>query len=88
MASVASQLIQEVTAHAQSDSLEDAWKKYARTVLTFRITYVLLIGSICFGHYYAHHQELVTMLLITTLVISFCKEGGGSVNVNLWFYTS
>jgi len=35
MASVASQLIQEVTAHAQSDSLEDA-----QTVLTFRITYV------------------------------------------------
>jgi len=26
MASVASQLIEEVTAHAQSDSLEDAWE--------------------------------------------------------------
>jgi len=25
------------------------------------------------------------MMLITTLVISFCKYGGGSVNVNLWF---
>jgi len=25
------------------------------------------------------------MLLITTLVVSFCKDGGGSVNVNLWF---
>ena len=35
MASVASQLIEEGTAHAQSDSLEDA-----QTVLTFRITYV------------------------------------------------
>jgi len=32
---------------------------------------VLLIGSTCFGHYYAHHQELVTMVLITTLVVSF-----------------
>jgi len=35
------------------------------------ITYnfiVLLIGSTCFGHYYAHHQELATMILITTLV--------------------
>ena len=29
---------------------------------------VLLIGSTCFGHYYAHHQELATMMLITTLV--------------------
>jgi len=33
--SVASQLIEEVTAPAQSDSLEDA-----QSVLTFRITYV------------------------------------------------
>jgi len=32
---------------------------------------VLLIGSICFGHYYAHHQELAIMMLITTLVVSF-----------------
>ena len=27
---------------------------------------VLLIGWTCFGHYYAHHQELATMMLITT----------------------
>jgi len=46
---------------------------------------VLLIGSTCFGHYYAHHQELATIVLITTLVVSFCKDGGGSVNVKLWF---
>ena len=26
---------------------------------------VLLIGSTCFGHYYAHHQELATIMLIT-----------------------
>jgi len=25
------------------------------------------------------------MMLITTLVISFCKDGGGSVNANIWF---
>ena len=31
----------------------------------------LLIGSACFGHYYAHHQELATMILITTFVVSF-----------------
>jgi len=24
-------------------------------------------------------------MLIATLVILFCKDGGGSVNVNLWF---
>jgi len=24
-------------------------------------------------------------MLITTLVASFCKDGGGSVNVKLWF---
>jgi len=28
---------------------------------------VLLVGSTCFGQYYAHHQELVTMMLITTI---------------------
>ena len=31
---------------------------------------VLLIDSTCFGHYYANHQELATMVLITTLVVS------------------
>jgi len=25
------------------------------------------------------------MMLITTLVVSFYKDGGGNVNVNLWF---
>ena len=40
---------------------------------------VLLIGSTCFGHYYAHHQELKTMMLIITMVVSFlvcCYVGG------------
>ena len=46
---------------------------------------VLLIGSTCFRHYYAHHQELTTKMLITTLVVSSCKDGRGSVNVKLWF---
>ena len=32
---------------------------------------VLLIGSTRFGHYCAHDQELATVMLITTLVISF-----------------
>jgi len=45
----------------------------------------LLIGTICFEHYYAHHQELATVMLITKLVVSFCKDGGVSSNVNLWF---
>jgi len=30
---------------------------------------VLHIGSTCFGHYYAHHQELANIMLITTLVV-------------------
>ena len=32
---------------------------------------VLLIGSTRFGHYYAHHPELATIRLVTTLVVSF-----------------
>jgi len=32
-----------------------------------------------------HHQELAIIMLITTLVLSFCKDGGVSVRVNLWF---
>ena len=39
----------------------------------------------CFGHYYAYHQELATIMLITTLIVSFCKDGRGSDNVKLWF---
>ena len=27
---------------------------------------VLLIGLTCFGHYYVHHQELATIMLIVT----------------------
>jgi len=46
---------------------------------------LLLIGSTCVGHYYAHHQELATMMLISTMAVSFYKDGGGSVNVKLWF---
>ena len=30
---------------------------------------VLLIGSTCFGHYYAHHQELATIMLVTTTLV-------------------
>ena len=25
-------------------------------------------------------------MLITALVVSFCKDGGGNVNVKLWFF--
>jgi len=27
------------------------------------VFFLLLIDSTCFGHYYAHHQELATLLL-------------------------
>jgi hypothetical protein len=29
----------------------------------------LVIGSTCFGHHYAHHQELATIPLITTWAV-------------------
>ena len=32
---------------------------------------VLHTGSTCFGQYYAHHHEFATVMLITTLVVSF-----------------
>jgi hypothetical protein len=34
---------------------------------------------------YAHHQELPTVMLITTLVVWFCKDGSDSIHVTLWF---
>jgi len=43
---------------------------------------VLLVGSTCFGHYYANHQELASIMLITTLVVAFCKDGGVRVDYN------
>jgi len=30
-------------------------------------------------------MPIATMMLITTLVVSFCKDGGVSISVNLWF---
>jgi len=27
---------------------------------------MLMLGSTCFGHHYAHHQELTTIELVTT----------------------
>jgi len=36
-------------------------------------------------HYYAHHLELTTIMLITTFVVSFCKDGRDSANIKVWF---
>jgi len=36
-----------------------------------RASQTLTIGSKCFGQYYAHHQELTTIPLITTLTVPF-----------------
>ena len=38
--------------------------------ITYYFT-VILRDSNCFGRYYVHHQELVTIMLITTLDVSF-----------------
>jgi len=46
---------------------------------------VLLIGSTYFRHYYAHYQELATIMLITRLVVSFSNDGGVSIIVKLWY---
>jgi len=29
---------------------------------------MLMLGSTCFGHHYAHHQELTTIALVTTFI--------------------
>ena len=43
----------------------------------------VIYKSLCY--YYAYHQELATVMLINTLVVSFYKDGGGIVNVKLCF---
>jgi hypothetical protein len=37
---------------------------------------VLLIGSTCFGHCYAHHRELTTIVLITTRAVGYSIQPG------------
>jgi len=46
---------------------------------------ILMLDSTCFGHCYAHHQELTTIVLITTLAVPFlgccwlevrCRQAG------------
>ena len=40
-----------------------------------------MIGSTCFGHCYAHNQELTTIVLITTRAVPFlgCRDEGYSL---------
>jgi len=35
---------------------------------------IFTIRSTCFGHCYAHHQELTTIVLITTRSVRLCKD--------------
>ena len=61
----------------------DIWrKKPTRCHLLF---YCTSYSSTCFWHYYANHQELVTTMLITTLVVSIYKDECVSFNVKLCF---
>ena len=42
---------------------------YLRNKIQLDATYyfiILMLGSTCFGHRYAHHQELTTIALVTT----------------------
>jgi len=34
---------------------------------------MLVLGSTCFGHHYAHHQELTTIALVTTYAVWFWR---------------
>ena len=36
---------------------------------------ILIIGSTCFGHCYANHHELTTVVLVITLAVQFFKDG-------------
>jgi len=43
---------------------------------------ILIICSTCFRHFYAHRQELTTVVLITTWPIRFCRDAWGGVSVS------
>jgi len=54
----------------KGEIVKDNWRMKNQLDVTYYFI-VLLIGSTCFGQYYVHHQELATVMLITTLVVSF-----------------
>jgi len=62
-------LAQEIPPHHNSQTLF-LLKNKSQVDATYQFI-VILIGSTCFGRYYAYHQELTTIILITTLVVSF-----------------
>ena len=68
MASVTSQVIEEVTAHAQV-IVSRMRERYAQTVLTFQITYVQI-------------QALTTVLIYISLVLSSQKICYGTRSTN------
>jgi len=47
-----------------SETLQNITEKKNQLDATYYFI-ALLIGSTCFGHYYAHHQQLTTLVLIT-----------------------
>ena len=55
----------------QSSESHDSNVDYHIELIATYYFIVLLIGSTCFGHYYANHQRLTTLMLITTLAVSF-----------------
>ena len=42
------------------------WLKYKIQLDAIYYFIMLVLGSTCFGHHYAHHQELTTIALVTT----------------------
>jgi len=82
MASVASQLIEEVTAHAQGDSLEDAREICAdgtylsNNLRTYINTYIIYISdhvqNIYFIHDCLHYTKIFTLLCILHIYFERC----------------
>ena len=48
--------------------MHGTYTKIDNTTRCHLLFIVLLIGSTCFAHYYAHHQELVTIMVVSFLV--------------------
>jgi len=67
MASVASQLIEEITAHAQSDSIEDAREictdgtYFPKNPCIYFVHSVVCITSVCCVRYILFHKEVIML---------------------------
>jgi hypothetical protein len=54
-------------------AIQDVWGVVLNFLYTIYYFIVLLIGSTCFGHNYAHHQELSTMITINIVYYTYSR---------------